>query len=70
MRMLAGIDKPDEGILDTNVKISYKPQYLNQEMEGDVRSLIYSVNGGPFEGTLVEEHVFSPLGLKNFMINQ
>ncbi|HSA75086.1 MAG TPA: ribosome biogenesis/translation initiation ATPase RLI [Candidatus Nitrosocosmicus sp.] len=64
MRMLAGIDKPDKGNLDTNVKISYKPQYLNQEMEGDVRSLIYSVNGGPFEGTLAEEHVFSPLGLK------
>lgn len=64
MRMLAGIDKPDNGNLDTNVKISYKPQYLNQEMEGDVRSLIYSVNGGPFEGTFAEEHVFSPLGLK------
>jgi ATP-binding cassette, sub-family E, member 1 len=64
MRMLAGIDKPDNGSLDTSVKISYKPQYLNQEMDGDVRSLIYAVNGGPFEGTLAEEHVFSPLGLK------
>lgn len=64
MRMLAGMDKPDNGSLDTSVKISYKPQYLNQEMDGDVRSLIYSVNGGPFEGTLAEEHVFSPLGLK------
>nr|WP_196777368.1 ribosome biogenesis/translation initiation ATPase RLI [Candidatus Nitrosocosmicus hydrocola] len=64
MKMLAGIDKMDNGSLDANVKISYKPQYLNQDIDGDVRSLIYSVNGGPFEGTLTEEHVFSPLGLK------
>jgi len=64
MKMLAGIDKLDNGSLDSNVKISYKPQYLNQDIDGDVRSLIYSVNGGPFEGTLTEEHVFSPLGLK------
>ncbi|HKR72884.1 MAG TPA: ribosome biogenesis/translation initiation ATPase RLI [Candidatus Nitrosocosmicus sp.] len=64
MKMLAGVDKSDNGNMDTNAKISYKPQYLNQDVEGDVRSLIYSVNNGPFEGTLAEEHVFSPLGLK------
>jgi len=64
MKILAGVDKLDNGSLETNAKISYKPQYLNQEIEGDVRSLIYSVNNGPFEGTLAEEHVFSPLGLK------
>ena len=64
MKILAGVDKLDNGSLDANAKISYKPQYLNQEIEGDVRSLIYSVNNGPFEGTLAEEHVFFPLGLK------
>ena len=64
MRMLSGMEKADVGGFDSNVRISYKPQYLNQEIEGVVRFLIYSVNNGPFEGTLVEEHVFSPLGLK------
>ena len=64
MRMLAGIEKIDKGSLDTTVKISYKPQYLNQDIDGDVRSLIYSTNNGPFEGTPIEEHVFSPLGIK------
>ena len=64
MRMLAGIEKIDKGSLDTTVKISYKPQYLNQDIDGDVRSLIYSTNNGPFEGTTIEEHVFSPLGIK------
>ncbi|HKU84469.1 MAG TPA: ribosome biogenesis/translation initiation ATPase RLI [Candidatus Nitrosocosmicus sp.] len=64
MRMLAGIEKIDKGSLDTTVRISYKPQYLNQDIDGDVRSLIYSTNNGPFEGTTTEEHVFSPLGIK------
>ena len=64
MRMLAGIEKIDKGSLDTTVRISYKPQYLNQDIDGDVRSLIYSTYGGPFEGTTIEEHVFSPLGIK------
>ncbi len=64
MRMLAGIEKIDQGSLNTTVRISYKPQYLNQDIDGDVRSLIYSANSGPFEGTNVEEHIFSPLGIK------
>ncbi len=64
MRMLAGMEKIDHGGLDTTVRISYKPQYLNQDIDGDVRSLIYSANTGPFEGTTVEEHVLSPLGIK------
>ena len=64
MRMLSGIEKIDQGSLDTTLRISYKPQYLNQDIDGDVRSLIYSANSGPFEGTSVEEHVFSPLGIK------
>ena len=67
MRMLAGIEKIDQGSLDTTVRISYKPQYLNQDIDGDVRSLIYSANSGPFEGTTVEEHVFSPLGIKKLV---
>ncbi len=64
MRMLAGMEKIDQGGLDTTVRISYKPQYLNQDIDGDVRSLIYSANTGPFEGTTIEEHVLSPLGVK------
>ncbi len=64
MRMLAGMEKIDQGGLDTTLRISYKPQYLNQDIDGDVRSLIYSANSGSFEGTAVEEHVFSPLGIK------
>lgn len=64
MKMLSGLEKIDEGQLDSEVRISYKPQYLNQDMDGDVRSLIYSANNGPFEGSLIEEQILNPLGLK------
>jgi ATP-binding cassette subfamily E protein 1 len=64
MKILSGLEKPDTGSLESNVKISYKPQYLNQNIGGDVRSLLYSANNGPFENSLIEEQVFIPLGLK------
>jgi ATP-binding cassette, sub-family E, member 1 len=64
MKMLSGLEKIDDGTLDSEVRISYKPQYLNQDIEGDVRSLIYSANNGQFEGSLIEEQILNPLGLK------
>ncbi|MBA3976636.1 MAG: ribosome biogenesis/translation initiation ATPase RLI [Nitrosopumilus sp.] len=64
MKMLSGLEKIDEGRLDSEVRISYKPQYLNQDIDGDVRSLIYSANNGQFEGSLLEEQILIPLGLK------
>lgn len=64
MKVLSGIEKSEGDPLDTKIKISYKPQYLNQDIDGDVRSLIEKTNNGPFEGTLIEEQIFNPLGLK------
>jgi len=64
MKMLSGLEKIDDGHLESEVRISYKPQYLNQDIDGDVRSLITSANNGQFEGTLIEEQILNPLGLK------
>ncbi|MDP8906675.1 MAG: ribosome biogenesis/translation initiation ATPase RLI, partial [Thermoproteota archaeon] len=64
MKMLSGLERIDEGQLDSEVRISYKPQYLNQDIDGDVRSLIYSANNGQFEGSLLEEQILIPLGLR------
>jgi ATP-binding cassette subfamily E protein 1 len=64
MRMLAGVDKPDSGTLDIGAKISYKPQYLNQDYDGDVRSLMYTAYQSPIEGSPVEEQIIIPMGVK------
>lgn len=64
MRMLAGVDKPDSGTIDVGAKISYKPQYLSQDYEGDVRSLMYAAYQSTIEGSTVEEQIIIPLGVK------
>lgn len=33
VKLLAGVDKPDDAKLDLKVKVSYKPQYLNSESD-------------------------------------
>ena len=64
MRMLAGVDKPDAGTIEIGAKISYKPQYLNQELEGDVRSLLYTAHQNAIEGSPVEDQIIIPMGVK------
>jgi ATP-binding cassette subfamily E protein 1 len=64
MKILAGIDNPDSGTIDSNVKISYKPQYLNQDYDGDVQSLLYSVYQDVLGGSLIEEQILNPMSIK------
>lgn len=64
MRMIAGIDKPDSGSIDIGAKISYKPQYLNQENDSDVRSLLYMAYQNAIEGSSVEDQIIIPMGVK------
>jgi ATP-binding cassette, sub-family E, member 1 len=64
MRMLAGVDKPDSGKIDVTATISYKPQYLNQDYDGDVRSLMYMAYLSPIEGSSVEQQIIIPMGIK------
>jgi ATP-binding cassette subfamily E protein 1 len=64
MKMLAGVDQPDQGKIEIGAKISFKPQYLNQDYDGDVRSLLYSAYQSVIEGSPVEEQIIFPLGIK------
>ncbi|HJS82654.1 MAG TPA: ribosome biogenesis/translation initiation ATPase RLI, partial [Nitrososphaera sp.] len=64
MKMLAGVDKPDSGTIDIGARISYKPQYLNQDYEGDVRSLLYTAYQSAIEGSSVEDQIIIPMGVK------
>ena len=64
MKMISGMEKPDLGSIQTDVKISYKPQYLTQEYEGDVKSVLAASQGNAIEGSLLEEQIVLPLGIK------
>jgi len=64
MKMLAGIEKPDSGNIEMSAKISYKPQYLQQDHDGDTRTLLSAAYQAPIEGSTVENHILIPMGIK------
>ncbi|HWY35700.1 MAG TPA: ATP-binding cassette domain-containing protein, partial [Nitrosopumilaceae archaeon] len=64
MKMIAGVEKPDSGNLETKVKISYKPQYLTNDFDVEVISLLEKANNGGLEGTTEEEQIIDPIKIK------
>lgn len=64
MKMIAGIEKPDSGNIEMSAKISYKPQYLQQDHDGDTRLLLSTAYQAPIEGSAVENHILIPMGIK------
>jgi ATP-binding cassette, sub-family E, member 1 len=64
MKMIAGIENSDNGKIVNNSKISYKPQYITQEYDSDVKSLLYSAYQNIIEGSIVEEQIIIPMGVK------
>ena len=64
MKMIAGVEKPDVGTIDRAVTISYKPQYLTNDIDVDVISVLDMANGGPIFGSVEEEQIVDPLKIK------
>jgi len=64
MRMIAGSEEPDSGSVDKQVRISYKPQYLQNDADVEVTSLLDRANGGQIEGSAEEEQIIDPLKIK------
>ncbi|MCY4491974.1 MAG: ribosome biogenesis/translation initiation ATPase RLI [Thaumarchaeota archaeon] len=64
MKMIAGVEKPDAGKIDKKIKIAYKPQYLQNDIDVEVVSLLGKANEGPIEGSQEEEQILEPLKIK------
>ncbi|UCF09111.1 MAG: ribosome biogenesis/translation initiation ATPase RLI [Thermoplasmata archaeon] len=64
VKMLAGLILPTKGSLNTQVKVSYKPQYLKPDFEGSVRELFLTKVGKEFESGFYQSEIFHPLNLK------
>ncbi len=67
VKMLAGVEQPDGGEMDNQVKVSYKPQYIAPDFDGTVQELLYSrafemVTSSFFTGEVIE-----PLGVRYMM---
>ena len=64
MKMIAGVEKPDSGEIDKKVKIAYKPQYLQNDIDVEVVSVLDKANSNPIEGSQEEEQIVEPLKIK------
>ncbi len=64
MKMIAGVEKPDSGNVDTKVKIAYKPQYLTNDYDVEVISVLEKANNGAIEGTTEEEQIVHPMKIR------
>lgn len=64
MKMIAGVEKPDSGEIVKTVKIAYKPQYLQNDIDIDVVSVLDKANGSQIEGSIEEDQIVEPLKIK------
>ena len=64
MKMIAGVEKPDVGSIESKVKIAYKPQYLTNDFDIEVISLLEKAYGGSIQETPEEEVIINPMKIK------
>ena len=64
MKMIAGVEKPDSGSVDKKIKIAYKPQYLQNDLDVEVISILDKANESSVEGSMEEEQILDPLKIK------
>ncbi len=70
MRMIAGNVEPDTGSIKQNVKIAYKPQYLQGDIPAEVIAVLERANGASIEGSTEEEQILEPLKIKKLYNKQ
>ncbi len=70
-KMLAGIIKPDEGGISTNITISYKPQYVqlgkNEESMTVMEALTKASGGKNIMSAAIKEKILKPLEIDELL---
>jgi ATP-binding cassette subfamily E protein 1 len=62
MKILAGIEEADDGQKFSELKVSYKPQYISAEYAGTVQELLMSVAKENFSSSWYNTEILQPLG--------
>ncbi|UCH88007.1 MAG: ribosome biogenesis/translation initiation ATPase RLI [Thermoplasmata archaeon] len=61
VKMLVGEVKPTEGNISTNLRLSYKPQYIDVDFDGTVQEMFWSDVGEAFESQFFLSEIERPL---------
>lgn len=69
LKLISGIEKPDKGEVG-NLKISYKPQYLEQNIEGTVEEYLRSIAGSEFLSSWYKTNILEKLNIEPILHNK
>ncbi|HNR43832.1 MAG TPA: ribosome biogenesis/translation initiation ATPase RLI [Methanofastidiosum sp.] len=70
IKILAGVLEPDNGNkFETELKISYKPQYIKRDYEGTVRNLLSEVAKEKFYTNIYKAEILRPLDIDSIIDN-
>jgi ATP-binding cassette subfamily E protein 1 len=64
VKMLAGVEKPDEGVVESSVRVAYKPQYVKADVEDTVETVLYTQLAKDYQSSFFQAEVARPLQLK------
>ena len=67
VKILAGIEKTDDGKKFGKLKVSYKPQYISAEYEGTVQELLKNIAKKNFISSWYKTEVLKPLGINTLL---
>ncbi|MCQ6254207.1 ribosome biogenesis/translation initiation ATPase RLI [Methanocaldococcus sp.] len=67
IKLLAGVIKPDEGdvIKESEIKVSYKPQYISPDYDGTVEDLLSSITN--IHTSYYKSEIINPLQLEKLL---
>ena len=66
IKVLAGVEKPTTGSFESQLKVSYKPQYLKADSDVTVQGLLRSVTPD-YDTSFYQTEILKPMGLEPLM---
>jgi ATP-binding cassette subfamily E protein 1 len=67
VKILAGLEEPDNGGKFDKLKVSYKPQYISAEYEGTVQMLLMSIAKENFSSGWYKTEILQPLKMNQLL---
>jgi len=64
VKVLAGVIEPTKGEIESDISVSYKPQYISPDFDGTVREFLEVKSQALFISPFYTEEIFKPFRLK------
>ncbi len=67
VKMLASAIKPSTGKVESQIKVSYKPQYITPDFDGTVQTFLEINSPELFTSSFYKAEIFEPMNLKHLL---